>query len=130
MSDERTPFEDKTQSVLRDSAEHLDGHTRSRLTQARHAALAEIERHRSQRVRWLLPAGAAAAAVLAVFLLQGRIAVAPVTTEPVAAVEDIELMTAEDSLEMYENLEFYAWLDQAASEDFPAEPTETESGVG
>jgi len=128
VSDERTPFEDRTQRALRDSAEHLDGRTRSRLTQARHAAVAEIERRGSQRMRWLLPAGAAAAAVLAVVLLQGRIATP--TPETVATVEDIELITAEDSLEMYENLEFYAWLDQAASEDFPAEPTDAKRGVG
>jgi hypothetical protein len=119
MSDERTPLEDKSQQLLRESAENLDGRTRSRLTQARHAALAELESGKSQKIRWMLPAGAAAAGVLAVAMLSNR---APVTQpDAVAVVEDIEIMTAGDSLEMYENLEFYAWLDEVSDEELADE---------
>jgi hypothetical protein len=126
VTDERTSLEDKSQQLLRDSAENLDGSTRSRLTQARHAALAELTSGKSQRIRWMLPAGAAAAGVLAVAMLSNR---APVThTETLAVVDDIEIMTAEDSLEMYENLEFYAWLDEVSDEEL-ANDTAT-PGVG
>jgi hypothetical protein len=125
MSDQRTPLEDKSQQLLRESAENLDGRTRSRLTQARHAALAELESGKSQRIRWMLPAGAAAAGVLAVAMLSNR---APVTQiEAPAVVEDIEIITAEDSLEMYENLEFYAWLDEVSDEELA---NDSAPGVG
>jgi hypothetical protein len=40
-------FEKRTQEILEESAGRLDGRTRSRLTQARHAALAQL---RSRRV--------------------------------------------------------------------------------
>jgi hypothetical protein len=70
MSNEQqqTPFERRAGELLRDSADSLDAATRSRLTQARHAALEGI----SARPAWLdfrvlAPGGAvAAAAVVAV----------------------------------------------------------------
>src|SRR3954468_19999504 len=66
MSDE---FEQRTQQVLEESVARLDGRTRSRLTQARHAALAQLEQPARHGWRSYVPAGAAAAvAVLAVVM--------------------------------------------------------------
>jgi hypothetical protein len=118
MSD-RTPFEKRTQEILEESTARLDGRTRSRLTQARHAALAALERPaRYPAWRNYLPAGAAAAvAVLAVVLWSG-----PNGSEsmPVAQstspVDDLELLAdveAPDFAADGEDLAFYEW---AASE--------------
>ncbi|HXS29551.1 MAG TPA: hypothetical protein VN755_01855, partial [Steroidobacteraceae bacterium] len=65
-----TEFERRASAVLRDSADGLDGATRSRLTQARHAALSQLGQGSGWRGAWLIvPGGAAAAAVLMALLL-------------------------------------------------------------
>jgi len=110
MSDP-TPFEKRTQEVLEESAKRLDGRTRSRLTQARHAALARLEQ--PQRFGWraYLPASAAAgAAVLAVVIYTGRPAVNGAPGP--GAAEDMELIAdvdAPDFADEGEDLEFYEW---------------------
>jgi len=110
------PLEQRAQALLQASAEQLDGRTRSRLTQARYAALDTIKHRQPNTWYWLVPAGgAAAAAVIAVLL-----AVDPTRltdpempdVEPAIAstVDELEIVTAEDSLEFYRDVEFYAWL--------------------
>lgn len=117
-------FERRASELLVDSAEHLDGRVRSRLTQARHAALAELEGGRAGTFRvpgFWLPAGAVAAATL--------LAVAVWLNEPapdapayaangadVAAVEDLAILASADGPELYaEDADFYEWADAAAS---------------
>ncbi len=117
MSD-RTPFEKRTQEVLEESTARLDGRTRSRWTQARHAALARLERPaRFAGWRTYLPAGAAAAvAVLAVLLWSGPRGVDSLPAQATNAVEDFELLAdveAPDFVADAADLEFYEW---AASE--------------
>ena len=102
-------FEKRTQEVLEESAGRLDGRTRSRLTQARHAALAQLENPARNWWRSYVPAGAAAAvAVLAVVLWSG-----PAQRLPVASpVEDMELLSdaeAPDFVADGDDLEFYEW---------------------
>jgi anti-sigma-K factor RskA len=111
---EPTPFEKRTQEILAESADRLDGRTRSRLTQARHAALDQLQRPARAWWRVYVPAGAAAAvAVLAVAMWAGR---PPAVEAPVAqtasAVEDLELLAdadAPDFVDDGEDLEFYEW---------------------
>jgi hypothetical protein len=103
-------MESRARQLFDESVERLDGPTRSRLTQARYAALAELGRRRLPAGAWL-PAGAlAAAAVLAVALWSGPgagVGPAPVFA---AAPADIELLTVADDLDMLgEDAEFYAW---------------------
>jgi len=104
-----TDFEKRTQEVLEESVGRLDGRTRSRLTQARHAALAQLEQPARHWWRSYVPAGAAAAvAVLAVFMWSG-----PGVQSPVANPdEDMELLAdadAPDFVDDSEDLEFYEW---------------------
>lgn len=47
-------FEARLRATLDESVAHLDGRVRSRLTQARHAALSEVER-RARRSAWWRP---------------------------------------------------------------------------
>jgi hypothetical protein len=104
-------IEVRARELLDESVEQIDRPTRSRLTQARHAALAELERRRFRAGSWL-PAGAlAAAAVLAVALWSGPGAnVRPPPVFAAAPAEDLELLTVGDDLDMLgEDAEFYAW---------------------
>jgi negative regulator of sigma E activity len=105
-------FEKRTQEVLEESAGRLDGRTRSRLTQARHAALAQLAQPARHWWRAYVPAGAAAAAaVLAVVIWSGQ----PPGNHPtpvVSPVEDLELLAdaeAQDFVDDGEDLEFYEW---------------------
>jgi anti-sigma-K factor RskA len=105
-------FEKRTHEVLEESAGRLDGRTRSRLTQARHAALAQLAQPARPWWRAYVPVGAAAAvAVLAVVIWSGQ----PPGTAPtlvVSPVDDLELLAdaeAQDFVDDGEDLEFYEW---------------------
>lgn len=106
-------FEKRTQEVLEESASRLDGRTRSRLTQARHAALAQLEKPARQRWRSFVPAGAAAAAaVLAVVFYTGQPGVAPPVISTSLSIEESETLAdvdAPDFTEDADDAEFYEW---------------------
>ena len=109
-----TDFEKRTQEVLEESAARLDGRTRSRLTQARHAALAGLDKPARQWWRSYVPAGAAAAAaVLAVvmFVQPGAVVEQRVASNP-STVEDMDILAdadAPDFTEDGDDVEFYEW---------------------
>jgi len=122
-----TQFERNARAVLEESVRRTAGRTRSRLNQARHAALAAAGTPR--RSWWasftLMPAaGAVAAALLVAVVLWHR---EPVSTAPLAldgqhpAVEDMELLTDNDSIDLMEEWDgsFYEWA--AAQSDGGAE---------
>ena len=121
-----TELERNARLVLEESVRRLDGRTRSRLNQARHAALAAAGARR--RTWWGLPlmpaAGAVAAALLVAVVLWQR---EPQGTAPVAldgqhaGVEDMELLTDNDSIDLIEGWDgsFYEWA--AAQSDAGAE---------
>lgn len=100
------------------SVDGLDAATRSRLTQARHAALAELERPRPRLAGWLPAAALAASAVVAVGLwVQLGAPGQPPEGSGVASFvgEDLELLTAGEDLDMLdEDIEFYAWAASGA----------------
>jgi hypothetical protein len=74
LDPESAGFARRARALLERSAQELPAHIRSRLTRARYAALERRSDRSAYRFgawhRWL-PAGAAAAAVLAVLMLQG-----------------------------------------------------------
>ena len=103
--------------VLDESADDLDAATLSRLHRAR---LAAIETSRTRRAAvWAWPALFAAAASLALAVLIWPAAQAPLDSTPdsVIAAGDLELLAADADLALYEDLEFYAWLDTQQSAD-------------
>ena len=109
--DETTAFAARAKAVFDASVAGLDGRTRSRLTQARHAAVEALARPRAAwRSRWLPAAGLAAAALAAVVVM---LDVQPGNNEPqfAAVVEDMELLTGAEDIELLEDMEFYAWLE-------------------
>lgn len=121
-------FEDRTRATLDASASRVDGRVRSRLTQARHAALDELVARRSAggwarwrdwlRPRSLAPAGAmAAAAIVAVVLWTGRGPVGgALLTGAGSPIDDLELLADNDALAVSADgdYEFYEW---AAAQD-------------
>lgn len=108
--DHNDPLVNSIRKELDRSCDALDGYTLSRLHRMRSAALA---RPQSRWKSVLLPFGGlvtACALVLAVSLsLQNGTAVEG-TGE---ALEDIEMLTSNESLDLYENYEFYQWLAEA-----------------
>jgi hypothetical protein len=115
-------IEKHAKELLEQSIEHLDGRTLSRLNRARHAALDEVQRSRQAFYlagrRWWMPAtGVAAAAVLAVMIGQGmREKMTPSATADGSLLDDFEIVADADNLEMLEDVEFYSWLPDDASE--------------
>ena len=102
----------RAKALLDQSAENLDATTLSRLNRARHAALAQ---KRSAWRPWAVGAGlaGAVAAMLAIAVgLHGS--GDPPRTHAAAPLDagDIDVLTSDDdTLDLSENLDFYAWLE-------------------
>ncbi len=98
----------KVKTALDAGTEALDAATCTRLRAARAHAL----RQRQTRPPWLLwPAGGVALAAAAL-LSWGLWFNGPVGHTP-AALEQLELLSSTESLELYTDLEFYQWLASA-----------------
>ncbi len=108
---ERTAFEESSRAHFEASVESIDGRTRSRLNQARQAALSELRARRAHpwRNAWMPLSGVAVAAVLAVWMTLGQ----GMKTGPLdngLPVEDIEIFADAPSLDLLQDVEFYAWV--------------------
>ena len=119
-------FEERSRALFNDSVDGLDFALRSRLTQARNAA---IEAASSRRRPWffrvgvLAPAGMTAAAALAAVLWLGS----PLIEGPVTVVdgqpnlEDLEIVASTDEVGgdamdmLQDDIEFYDWAEKAAN---------------
>lgn len=122
---ERLAWVAQATALLDESAQQLDAATLSRLNRARQAALAR-RRPRAAHA-WFLPVGlvSACALLLAVALWHvrapGPVAGSAALATPAAATatangsgfnaNDLDMVSSDDSLEFYQDLEFYAWLD-------------------
>lgn len=136
----------RSRALLQQSADALDGATRSRLTRARHAALEALPA-RASAAGWLrgfgLGATALGLALLAWRLLDPMLSPAasdsalanagsavsamveddlapPVVLDEVDAAvaePDFELLVDAESYPLLEDLEFYAWLDDSEAQD-------------
>jgi hypothetical protein len=121
MKDPGKNLEQQAKELFDDSVEKLDAASLSRLNQGRHKALEELQRTGAVHWgRWAPAAGVAAAAVVAVVVMNGQVGV-EASTDPVTA-SDFEMLLEADSLEMLEDLEFFSLLD--------AVDTETNGNVG
>ena len=119
-ADDREPgeFEQHARGVLDESVTRVSARVRSRLNQARHAALAEIEQPHRARAFWRVPAlmapigGVAAAALVGLMLFhQSREHGLAANVGGQAGYEDIELLSDNDGLDLLENGDgsFYEW---------------------
>jgi hypothetical protein len=114
----KTDFERNASAVLEESVSRVDGRTRSRLNQARQAAVSAVGAR--QRPWWrsvtLMPAaGATAAALLLAVMLWHREPAAlepPVFEGRTPVVEDMDLLADADGLDLVEGWDgpgFYEW---------------------
>ena len=119
-------FEQRARALLEQSAEQLPGAVRSRLTQARYAALAAQPVRAPTFARRWVPAGAAVAAALALLVVyvphMRHAAENPMAN---AGLEDIELLTDSDAVPLNGDQDvdddFYEWAaDEAAGATAPA----------
>ena len=122
-------FEARSRALFEQSVDELDMRVRSRLTQARHAALAGAAPRLPRRAWWMPAAGVAAAAVLGVSLWVGS----PASHHGVSLAdaqntfEDLDIVAAADdgsadALDMLrdDDVDFYDFADKAAGADSAA----------
>jgi hypothetical protein len=106
-----TAFLRQVRKDLDQSCAALDGQTLSRLNRIRHTALErKTARHRSPL---LLPFGGLVTASVLVFaVMLNDTPPEPTEGVPAAAeqLEDMDLLSASEGLDFYEELEFYQWL--------------------
>jgi anti-sigma-K factor RskA len=122
-------LETRSKALFDASVAELDARSRSRLCQARHAALEQAQQR--PRVVWWMPAlaTAAMAALVAVILprIDTRSPQQPLT-ESLAAADDMTLLMNDENLDLLEEMEFYAWLAETPDAfESPAEPGRTQS---
>jgi hypothetical protein len=116
-SSAKSSLEERSKALFDESVGNLDGRTRSALTQARHAALLELERQKRpllSRVWGPLTGIAAAAFVLLVMFAPLRLT--PTSGEGATMpFEDLEIVAESEDLEMLQELEFYVWMESAGA---------------
>jgi negative regulator of sigma E activity len=124
----QSPFEARSRELFHESVEGMDMRVRSRLTQARHAALeaAAAAKRRPWLLRigtWTPAAGVTAAALLGAVLWfgfpAGNHGLTAADSQP--SLEDLDIVAssdegAGDAIEMLQNdLDFYDFSDKAAN---------------
>lgn len=113
MNDEQQRFVDRSRASLDERAQQLSPALERRLRTVRHTALASSRR----RERTWLPAMAAAALVVAAGVSWfSRPYEEHLTTLARNAVDDgvadLDILTRDTPLELYQDLDFYYWLEQ------------------
>lgn len=102
--DKQTRFIAAAKATLDHSTQQLDALTIARLRAARLRALDT----RPHRPMWLAAGGLATAALTA--SLVAFLMFAPIVAPPVSGFEQFVLLSENDDLELYRDLEFYRWL--------------------
>ena len=115
-------LEQRAKAVFDESVASLDGQTQARLARARQAALREVEPKAADRNgrRWMPAAGLAAAALAAVGIAVFRDRSDNQTlakNQRATPLEDMDLLAADDDLDIVQDLDFYSWLDDAAPDE-------------
>lgn len=104
-------FANQAKGVFDDSVDRLDAAALSRLNQSRHAALEGLAtaEGKANWLRWAPAGGVAAIALVTVMVMRGP----ELETIPGEVVSDFDILLEGESLDMYEELEFYSWMDDA-----------------
>ncbi len=99
-------IQDSVIGSLDESIEHLDAHTLSRLNQARHRALAQVEKPRLFNPQWLK---AGAFAFLLVTVINGWLFFSTSNIQQMNT-DDFEMIVASEDYELIQDLDFVAWM--------------------
>ena len=104
-------FLEKVQHLLDQGVQNLGGQTERRLEEARLDALSAVEGKRSGFFlprRWVLAGSFAMATLVAAALF---FLLSPSTeTLPTGDLDELEIITSRERLDIYQNLDFYRWL--------------------
>jgi len=128
-----TDFEHQLHDLLEESVRRVGGRARSRLNQARQAAIAEAARGRRWRMPlraaawtrlhlWMPAGGAVAAAVLVAFVLWPHAPQEyPAAESNPTTIEDLDLLADRDGMDIMQNGDgqFYEWAMAQSSQDSP-----------
>ncbi len=93
--------------ALNRDLERLDPAMRARLAAARDLALEQANARSGRPLAWTLTALASSAVVVLAIVLSRD----GLERLPVAGLEDLELLSSLDGLDLYEDLDFYEWLE-------------------
>lgn len=109
MNDNQTTFEQHVKQQLDASLNTIDALTQSQLTQARHKALAHATKKHSVLWGWL------GAFVSTIAVAMVMITIIPTNHQgeilPSQSVPEWVIMSETEELDLYNDLEFYQWLD-------------------
>jgi hypothetical protein len=107
-------FVKEAKALFDDSVDGLDAATLSTLNRSRHRALEAAGNQHPALLRWVPVTGVAVAALVAVMVIEPG----PNGVDALpAGVDDMEILLGEDSIEMLEDLEFYATIDALEQDD-------------
>jgi len=105
-------FEKNIQQQLDVSVTTLDAMTQSQLTQARYNALAHGGKTRNNLGRWVT--GFASAAILGLLVITVMPTLQTQDSQQLAAISSGALLVSDmDDIDLYQNLEFYQWLEDS-----------------
>jgi hypothetical protein len=113
MADKKTDqqFINEVRQELDKSCDRLDGHTLSRLNSIRHQALESALGNVAFYRRPVFSGGALLACALALFInFYSNTDTGSDIDIAITELEDMEILSAEESFELYEDMEFYQWL--------------------
>ena len=111
IKDPEERFLEKVQGILDQGTENLGTRTEQRLEEIRDQALMAAGEKRSRFLlprRWVLAGSFAMVTLAAVGLF---LWLSPSTeTPPAGEIEDLEIITSQERIDLYQNLDFYRWL--------------------
>lgn len=106
--DKESRFIAAMKAELERGTQQLDALTTARLRAARRRAIDA----RPRRLAWLVAGGLATAALTAT--LVAFLVFTPAAAPPISGLEQFDLLSENDGLELYRDLEFYRWLAENA----------------
>ncbi len=110
-SDQEKHFLERTKDLLNEGVENLDQQTCQRLRNIRIGALRATEERRSGffiPLHWIMVGGFATATMAAVALFFW-LSTSP-GNFPAKNAEDFEIITSQERIDFFQNLDFYRWL--------------------
>jgi hypothetical protein len=112
MKEPAESFSRRAKDAFDDSVNSLDAATLSRLNRGRQAALQAVSQPDKTWSHWVPATGIAAALMVAVVMTRGPGAIDVIE----APVSDFEILMSEEDIALFEDLEFYSWLDSLEEE--------------
>lgn len=105
------PWTERIRQQLDHSTRDLDAATLSRLNQARQAALQAARQPKPRPWVWPATLAGAFSLALAVAIWPRVVPQSVLPPDGAASADDFSMLAGEEQLELYEELDFYAWLE-------------------